>query len=124
MSRTKKNTTKWRNSLVWPISKKTQYKGDLSSTQPITLIDHTRKILTKILTERLSKILLKHGILASQNNIALLFLSTTIPIQQLNHIMENAHTYFCEFWILFQDISKAYDTVTFPYYDMLLTAST
>src|SRR5260364_346878 len=105
---------KWRNSLVWPISKKTQYKGDLSQTRPITLIDHTRKILTKILTERLSKILLRHNILAPQNNVALPHTSTMIPIQQLNHIMEDAQLYNREFWILLQDMSKAYDTVHLP----------
>lgn len=105
---------KWRNSLVWPISKKTQYKGDLSQTRPITLIDHTRKILTKILTERLSKILLRHNILAPQNNVALPHTSTMIPIQQLNHIMEDAQSYNREFWILLQDMSKAYDTVHLP----------
>ncbi|CAG8775884.1 6659_t:CDS:1, partial [Gigaspora rosea] len=59
---------KWRASLVWPISKKPQYNGDLTSTRPIKLIDHTRKILTKILTERLSNILLKLDILVPQNN--------------------------------------------------------
>src|SRR6185437_5991599 len=105
---------KWRNSLVWPISKKAQYKGDLSQTRPITLIDHTRKILTKILTERLSKILLRHNILAPQNNVALPHTSTMVPIQQLNHIMEDAHSHNREFWILLQDMSKAYDTVHLP----------
>ncbi|CAG8831758.1 13241_t:CDS:2, partial [Gigaspora rosea] len=60
---------------------------------------------------RLSNILLKLDILAPQNNIDLPFSSTMIPIQQLSHIMENAHTYNCEFWILLQDMSKAYDTV-------------
>ena len=73
--------------LSGPYKKKPQYNGDLTSTRPITLIDHTRKILTKILTERLSNILLKLDILAPQNNVAFPFSSTMIPIQQLDHIM-------------------------------------
>src|SRR6185437_75460 len=106
--------TMWGNSLIWPIAKKTEYNGDLTQTRPITLIEHSRKIFTKIMTNRLNLIFTKHHILSYANNVAIPLTSTSQPIQQLSHIIEHAQIYKKELWIMSQDMSKAYDTVHLP----------
>ena len=40
----------WGMANIWAIPKKQHYNNDLNYTRPITLIEHTRKIFTKILT--------------------------------------------------------------------------
>ena len=57
----------WLTSNIWPISKKAIYNFNLNHTHLITLIDHTRKVFTKILTNRLTNILDRNNILSSQN---------------------------------------------------------
>ena len=44
----------WLNSNIWPVPKHLHYNNDLSYTRPITLIKHTRKLFTKILTVHLT----------------------------------------------------------------------
>ena len=66
----------WHRSLIWPIAKSGYHPGDLSKTRPITLIEHIRKIFTKILTTRLNSILLRNDLLDPANNVALPLIST------------------------------------------------
>ena len=40
----------WKQSAVYPISKKPKFNRQLNQTRPITLIEYARKIFTKILT--------------------------------------------------------------------------
>ena len=40
----------WLQSNIWPIPKKQYYNYELNSTHSITLINHTKKIFTKIIT--------------------------------------------------------------------------
>ena len=66
----------------------------------------------KILTNRLSKILSYNKHVLKDNNFATLPEKLTIePIHILNNIMEDARENNKEFWILLQDMSKAYDRV-------------
>jgi len=104
----------WQRSRIYPISKKQKFSGQLSETRPITLVEHARKILTKILTQRLNGILGKHPILHTCNHVALPNTSTEVPISTITHIIEDAHASKREAWLLCQDISKAYDTIHIP----------
>ena len=73
----------WLNSNIWPISKKAQYTYELNTTHLITLIDYTRKIFTKIITNRLSNILDRHNVLSPHNYAIFLQQSILQPISQL-----------------------------------------
>ena len=90
----------WKQSAVYPISKKPKFNGQLNQTRPITLIEHARKIFTKILTRRISKIYTQYPILNENNYVALPNTSTAIPIQTLTHILEDAHTNNNQLWLL------------------------
>jgi hypothetical protein len=104
----------WLNSNIWPIPKKDKYTYELNTTRPITLIDHTRKIFTKIITNRLSNILDRNKILSPHNYAAFPQQSTLQPISQLTSIIEHASTTKQEIWILLQDMSKAFDSIHIP----------
>src|SRR6185295_4210853 len=86
-----KTPNSWGHANLWAISKKQHYNNDLTYTRPITLIEHTRKIFTKIITQRLNKVLTQHPILNPNNNVALPFTSTLQPIQTISYIIEHAN---------------------------------
>src|SRR4051812_17098785 len=98
--------------MIYPIPKKANWEGKLADIRPITLIETTKKILTKILTSRLNKILVKNEILKGNNCAALPGTSTHEPLHILNNIMEDAREKKKELWLLFLDISKAYDSMS------------
>ena len=104
----------WKHNLIYPISKKPIFTGQLNHTRPISLIEHTRKIFTKIITNRLSNICSSYPILNNSNFVALPGNSTTTPITILSHLIEDAQVQNKEIWMLAQDISKAYDSVHIP----------
>ena len=101
----------WLKSNIWAIPKKTRYNFNLNTTRPITLIDHTRKIFTKLLTNKLSDTLSRHQVLSPLNYAALPFQSTLQPISQLSSIIETATTQKQELWLLLHDMSKAFDSI-------------
>jgi len=119
--RLERTPSPWLKSNIWPIPKKTRYNFELCNTRPITLIDHSRKIFTKLLTNRLSDILLKHRVLSPLNYAALPFQSTLQPISQLSSIIEIATTQKQELWLLLQDMSKAFDSIHIPMLKKALT---
>ena len=104
----------WKQGVVYPIPKKKDFEGDLTQTRPITLIEHSRKIFTKILTKRLNKILGQKKVLNIRNNSALPNTSTTGPIQWLTNIQEYAWLKEKDYWLVSQDMSKVYDSVHLP----------
>ena len=85
--------------------------ADLTNTRPIILMETTLKCLTKIITNRLSKICKENQILRGPNFAGLPGESTREPIQLINNICEEAREQNKELWILFQDTAKAFDTV-------------
>src|ERR1043165_3863333 len=101
----------WKNSRIYPISKKPTFDGNLNNTRPISLIEHTKKLYTKILTNRLSTTLSKYSILNPHNYVALPGNSTNNPIHILNNFLEDAKSTDKEICVLSQDMSKAYDSV-------------
>jgi len=90
----------WKDGRIFPISKKPSFDGNLSNTRPISLIEHVKKLYTKILTNRLNTILTKYNILSPFNYIALPGNSTNIPINILNNIIEDATCNEKELWLL------------------------
>ena len=103
---------KWSKAVIYPIPKPGEWNLDLNKTRPITLLECPRKLLIKILTNRLSKILVLHDYILGENNFAALPGKSTIePIHIINNVLEKAREQNKELWILLQDMSKAYDLV-------------
>lgn len=67
--------------LIYPISKLTDWNKDLNKTRPITLIETAWKLMSKILTKRLSNIISEFNILKGKNYAALKNNSTYEPIK-------------------------------------------
>ena len=102
----------WNQAIVYPIPKPGDWELNLAKIRPITLLETPRKILMKILTNRLSnKLENNYEILKNHNYAGLPGRSTQEPIHTLNALMENARETNKELWILMQDMSKAYDLV-------------
>ncbi len=103
---------KWSKAVIYPIPKPGEWNLDLNKIRPITLLECPRKLLMKILTNRLSKILVLHDYILGENNFAALPGKSTIePIHIINNVLEEAREQNKELWILLQDMSKAYDLV-------------
>src|SRR5947199_1842135 len=102
----------WNKAIVYPIPKPGDWELNLAKIRPITLLEIPRKILMKVLTNRLStKLSVNSNILKDHNYAGLSGKSTHEPIHILNAIMEDARESKKELWILMQDMSKAYDLV-------------
>jgi len=111
----------WKHGRIFPIPKNNTFEGNLNLTRPISLIEHIRKLYTKILTNRLNQVFSKHTILSPYNYVALPNNSTSIPIHILNNLIEDANCNHKEIWLLSQDMSKAYDSVNFTLFKHSLT---
>jgi len=101
----------WKHSRIYPIPKRNTFDGDLNLTRPISLIEHIRKVYTKIITNRISNIFSKHSILSPYNYVTLPNNCTSTHIHILNNITEDALCNQKTIWLLSQDMSKAYDSV-------------
>src|SRR6266498_2504579 len=51
----------WKLAYIYPIPKPMDWQCDIAKTRPLTLLDTMRKMVMKILTNRLSRILSKHN---------------------------------------------------------------
>jgi hypothetical protein len=102
----------WKLSDILPIPKKEVWENDLDLLRPIALLEAPRKILTKILTDRLGRILLKEEILQPNNWAGLPGGNTEQPIIIANNVLEEARSKGKECWVLFQDMKKAFDSVS------------
>src|SRR5260364_47980 len=98
---------------IFPISKKPNFDSDLSNTQPISLLEHIKKLYIKLLTNHLNHTFTQHKILSAYNFIALPGNSTSIPIHILNNIIEDTLCNSSQLWLISQNMSKAYDSVNF-----------
>ena len=101
----------WKEANVYPIPKPKEWECNLNNTHPITLLDTTRKALIRLFNNRLSTIFAKYKVLQGYQYAGLSGSSTFEPIRIINSIIEDAKEKQNEIWVLFQDLSKAYDRV-------------
>ena len=101
----------WKKASIILIPKPKNWKGNIDITRLIILIETARKILTRILTDRISCICSKQNILKGHNISVLRDTNTTVPIHTLNCIAEHAREFKKEAWFIFQDMKKAYNSV-------------
>lgn len=101
----------WKIGHIFPIAKPKDWEKNIWNTRPITLLETARKIFTKGIYNRLSKILVEYKILNENNWAGLPTGSTQGPIHILNNCIEEAKEFNKELWILSQDISKAFDSI-------------
>ena len=101
----------WREANIYPIPKPTPWGCQLTNTRPITLLDTTQKAMIRLLNNRLSKIMSEHHVLRGNQFAGLPGTSTFEPLRIINEIIEDAKEKHNEIWLLFQDMSKAYDRV-------------
>ena len=101
----------WREGVIYPIPKPTEWNCNLANTRPITLLETLRKAFVKVITNRLTGIIAKRNILREGNHAALPGGSTFTPLRIINAVLEDAVESDKEIWFLFQDLSKAYDRV-------------
>src|SRR5271163_2264292 len=111
---TKQFPDQWKIHNIFPISKKAEWKFNIQETRPIALLDTFRKLFTKILTNRLTKIFTSHKILQGNNFAGLPNQSTFQPIQILNSIYNTAKLNKSELWILSLNIKSEFDSVNIP----------
>src|SRR5581483_4029533 len=101
----------WREATVYPIPKPMEWEYDLNKTRPITLLECVRKAVVKIISKRLSNLLSKHKVLKGTNHARIPGSNTTFPLRIIRSIIEDAKNRNKELWVLFQDLSKAYNHV-------------
>jgi hypothetical protein len=61
----------WREAVIYPIPKPSEWECDLNKTRPITLLDTVHKALVKLVNQRLSHIISKRNILQGGNHAGL-----------------------------------------------------
>jgi hypothetical protein len=111
---------KWKISQIYPIPKDTDWGYDLNNVRPIALLETFRKCMTKIFTRRLVKVIRERDILKGPNFAGLPGNSTETPIHILNAIVEDAKEKNKELWLVFQDMKKAFDSVSLISLEMAL----
>jgi hypothetical protein len=104
--------SKWKVAQVYPIAKDVEWGYSLNNIRPIALIETFRKVVTKVITKRLAKVMIEKEILRGPNYAGLPGNSTEQPVHVLNMIMEEAKEKKKEVWILLQDMKKAFDSVS------------
>src|ERR1043165_5055215 len=95
----------------YPIPKLYDWNYSIAATRPIILIECTRKVITKIIGNRLSQIISNHNILRGPNFAGLKDEDTSTPIHIVNGLIEEAKENSEELWLIFQDMAKAYDSI-------------
>src|SRR4051795_443004 len=58
--------SQWKDATIYPIPKPMDWNCYLKNTRPITLLETARKLMTKIMTNRLANILHRHNILKGE----------------------------------------------------------
>ena len=106
-----KTPTEWKSSNIFLIPKKSSWDFTLNQVRPISIIEPVKKIFTKIFTNRLDKIISSNNLLSNLNFAASKNSSTHTPIQILHNTIEHYISHNKEAWLLFQDMSKAFDRI-------------
>ncbi|KAG9296700.1 hypothetical protein G9A89_001332 [Geosiphon pyriformis] len=94
-----------------PGSWKKAWKGVLTNTHSIALIETARKILSKILSDRISLAYSSYDVLCGDNFSVLKSTTTQSPIFAVGLVSENVLKKNRELWLVLQDMWKTYDLV-------------
>lgn len=81
----------WKDANIYPIPKPKPWGYKLVNTRPITLLEVPRKVMMKILTKRLSKILSENKVLQGYQYAGLPFKSTFEPLRIINEIIQHSN---------------------------------
>jgi hypothetical protein len=87
------------------------FRGDMSRTRPITLLDSYRKILEAIVNKRLNKILRDHDTLKGLNYGFKRGAGTSNAITIIRHLIDTAKNDKKKLLMAILDVQAAYDTV-------------
>ncbi|EXX53868.1 hypothetical protein RirG_239880 [Rhizophagus irregularis DAOM 197198w] len=101
----------WKLANIYPIPKLKPWGYRLNNTRPITLLETARKVMMKIITKRISKIIVEHQILQGYQYAGLPLNSTFEPLRIINEIIQHSNEHDKELWIFALDMSKAYDRI-------------
>ncbi len=80
----------WKQAHIYPIPKPMDWQCDITKTRPLTLLDTMKKAVMKIITNRLSNIMAKYGVLKGNNFAGLPGGLTELSIKIMNMILEDA----------------------------------
>ena len=103
--------SQWKDATIYPIPKPTDWNCSLKNTRPICLLETARKLMTKIMNNRLANILHSHNLLKGNNFAGLPGGSCHTPIHILESILYDATSNNKPLFIFLQDISKAFDSI-------------
>ena len=103
--------SQWKDATIFPIPKPTDWNCYLKNTRPICLIETARKLMTKIMTNRLASILHRFKILKGNNYAGLPGGSCHTPIHVLESLIHDSASLDKPIFIFLQDISKAFDNI-------------
>ncbi|KAG9292712.1 hypothetical protein G9A89_008300 [Geosiphon pyriformis] len=101
----------WKCAWISMIPKLYKWEGCLTNIWPIVLIETARKILSKILSDRISAAYNIFDVLRSDNFLVLRGISTQLPVFVIGSIIEDALEKDRELWLVLQDMWKAYNSV-------------
>ncbi|KAG9296647.1 hypothetical protein G9A89_002918 [Geosiphon pyriformis] len=85
-------------------------EGTLTNIRPIALIETAKKILSKVLSNRISLACSVSDVLCGDNFLVLKGTSTQTPIFTVGSIIEDAFEKNRELWLVLQNMQKAYDS--------------
>src|SRR3954467_9022888 len=80
----------WKDATIYPIPKPMDWNCSLKNTRPITLLETARKLMTKIMTNRLANTLHRHNVLKGNNYAGLPGGSCHTPIHILESVISDA----------------------------------
>ena len=103
---------KWKIGQLYPIPKSENWSYNLSNVRPIVLLEAFRKVVVQVLGKRLDKVLSTYNILKGPNYAGLSGCGISSPIHIMNNMIKEAREKNKEIWILFQDMKKAFDSVS------------
>ncbi|KAG9293046.1 hypothetical protein G9A89_016408 [Geosiphon pyriformis] len=92
------------------IPKPYKWEGVLTNTHPIALVETARKILSKVLSDRISSACSVFDVLKGDNFSVLKGTTMQSPIFAIGSVIEDALEKNRELWLVLQDMQKAYDS--------------
>ncbi|KAG9292461.1 hypothetical protein G9A89_002945 [Geosiphon pyriformis] len=99
----------WKEAWVSMIFKPYEWEGVLMNTYSIALIKMARKILSKILLDKISLACSTHNVLRSNNFLILRGITTQSSIFAIGLVIENVLEKDRKLWLVLQDMQKPYD---------------